>query len=160
MKKVYLETTIPSYMASRPSRDIIVLSHQEITNEWWANNRHNYKLFISQVVIDEIGGGDKELIQKRYTLIKNIPLLEYNNDVEILALKYFEHFKFPKRALRDAFHIAFAVNYNIDFLLTWNCSHLANANIRANLVKFNYKLGYNTPDICTPEELIKIPMEE
>lgn len=160
MEKVYLETTIPSYIISRTSRDIIVLSHQEITKEWWETNRPNYEIYISQIVIDEISEGNKELAQKRNELIYNLPLLEYNNEVEKLALKYFEYFKFPKRALRDAFHLAFAVYYEIDFLLTWNCTHLANANIRLNLAKLNYKLSYNTPDICTPEELTKITEEE
>jgi len=160
VERVYLETTIPSYMVSRPSRDIIVLAHQEITKEWWNNCRSDYELYISQIVIDEISEGDENLAQKRNEIINNIPLLEYNNDVEKLALKYFEHFQFPKKALRDAFHLAFAVYYEIDFLLTWNCAHLANAIVRTNLSKFNNKLDFKTPDICTPEELIKIPTEE
>lgn len=160
MDKVYLETTIPSYVVSKLSRDIIVLSHQQTTKDWWENNKIDYELYISQIVIDEISEGDKDLAKNRNELIKNIPLLEYNNEVEKLAEMYFKYFKFQKKALRDAFHIAFAVYYEIDFLLTWNCRHLANANVRTNLVKLNYDLNYKTPDICTPEELIKITLEE
>lgn len=154
MKKVYLETTIPSYLAGRLSRDIVILSHQKTTLEWWEQKKTDYELYISQVVIDEISAGDKNLAQKRNEFIKDIPLLEYNDAIEDLADKYFKHLKFPKKAIRDSFHIAIAVYHDIDFLLTWNCTHLANANIRTELTKYNYGLGYKTPDICTPEELI------
>ena len=160
MGTVYIETTIPSYIVSRSSRDIIVLSHQEITKEWWDSNRKDYNLYISQIVIEEISERDNSLVQKRNELIKEIPMLEYNDDVEKLAQIYFEHFKFPLKSLRDAFHMAFAVYYELDFLLTWNCKHLANANIRLELARFNFTLGYKTPDICTPEELNKITTEE
>ena len=96
-----------------------------------------------------------------YTIKKNgCQICGYNDDVEKLAQIYFEHFKFPLKSLRDAFHMAFAVYYELDFLLTWNCKHLANANIRLELARFNFTLGYKTPDICTPEELNKITTEE
>ena len=155
-QKVYIESTIPSYIVSRLSRDILVLSHQKISKDWWNHTRKDYDLYISQVVIDEISAGDKELAKKRNSLIKSIPILEGSNKIDDLAKLYLKHFKFPERALRDAFHIAFAVYYEIDFLLTWNCTHLANANVRKELIRFNNRLKYKTPDICTPEELKNI----
>jgi len=154
MKKIYLETTIPSYLVAKPSRDIVLLSHQELTKEWWENHRKDFKLFISQIVINEIRAGDKILSSKRLKLVKGIPSLEINKEIEDLAMKYFKYFNFPERAIRDAFHIAFSVFHKIDFLLTWNCAHLANPYTRSELADYNNKIGYRTPDICTPEELM------
>jgi predicted nucleic acid-binding protein len=153
MEKVYIETTIPSYVVSRLSRDITVLSHQKITEEWWEVKRYDYDLFISQIVIDEITAGDSRLAAKRNELIADLPMLEYNSDIEKLAHRYHAYLGLPEKSFRDAFHIAFATYYEMDYLLTWNCRHLANAAIRSKLTGYNFKLGYRTPDLCTPEEL-------
>ncbi len=154
MKKVYIETTIPSYIIAKPSRDILVLSHQEVTRDWWENYRRKFKLFISQIVINEVSIGDEILARKRLKLVRNINTLITNQEIENLAQEYYNYFDFPERAIRDAFHIAYSVYYEMDFLLTWNCTHLANAYIRLELVEYNNKKGYRTPDICTPEELM------
>ena len=129
------------------------MSHQDITRNWWNNERKYFKLYVSQIVIDEISLGDKNLARKRNISVKRIPVLLYNEDIKKLSDLYFKKFGFPQKALGDAIHIAFAVYYEMDFLLTWNCTHLANANTRVDLIEYNYKLGYKTPDICTPEEL-------
>lgn len=107
------------------------------------------------MVINEISLGDRDLAQKRNNLVKLIPVLQFNEDINRLADLYFKKFKFSQKALGDAVHIAFAVYYEMDFLLTWNCAHLANANIRSQLADYNIEIGYKTPDICTPEELQK-----
>ena len=96
--------------------------------------------------------------------MRNIPELKNNSEIEALAAKYISYFSFPKDSIRDGYHIAFAVYYKMDFLLTWNCSHLDNEQLKKALFKLNGKLGYNTPGICTPLTLvppdIKLKMEE
>ena len=153
-KKVYLETTIPSYITSDLSNDIIILGHQKLTIDWWKNTRSYFDLFTSEIVLDEISKGDKEQAAKRFELIKNINVLDFNKEVEELGIKYFKYFNLPQKALFDAYHIAIAVFYQMDFLLTWNCKHLANANVRLRLLEFNQKAGHKSPDLCTPEELL------
>ncbi|MEW6687313.1 MAG: type II toxin-antitoxin system VapC family toxin [Candidatus Edwardsbacteria bacterium] len=159
MPTLYVETTIPSYLVAKPSRDIVVLAHQQLTREWWDKSRHLYDMFISQVVLDEIREGDPEMIDKRMEILQGIPLLETNDEVESLAERYFVGLQLPPKALRDAFHLAYVVAYRIDFLITWNCAHLANANILYRLSRVNRNLGYETPMIYTPEELIEYPKE-
>lgn len=83
--------------------------------------------------------------------------LRVNKEVEDLADKYMLNFNFPDKLVRDIFHIALAVYYEMDFLLTWNCSHIANAHFRKQLEYYNNQLGYKTPTLCTPEELVKFP---
>ncbi len=137
MQTIYIETTIPSYLAAKPSRDIIILAPQRITREWWDEYRHLYEMFISQVVLDEIKRGDPEMVNKRINILQGIPMLEANNEVESLAERYFESLQFPPKALRDAFHLAYVVVYEIDFLATWNCTHLANAHILFRFSRLN-----------------------
>lgn len=117
-------------------------------------------IFISQVVLDEIKQGDPEMVNKRLEVLQGIPMLEINDEVESLAVRYFESLQFPDKAIRDAFHLAYAVVYEVDFLATWNCTHLANADVLFRLPKLNKKWGYETPIVCTPEELIGYPQEE
>lgn len=153
MKSVYIETTIPGYVVSKPSRDLIIAAHQQITQDWWENNLQNYESFISRIVIDEILNGDELHSQKRMELIKSIPLLNFSEEIEHIASIYMNYFQFPEKLVRDMYHLAYSVFYEINFLLTWNCKHLANANMRYDITRLNYELGYKTPDICTPEEL-------
>lgn len=154
MPTLYIETTIPSYLVAKPSRDIVVVAHQQLTREWWDNERRSYDMLISQVVLEEIRRGDPEMAEKRIEILQGIPILEANEAVEKLAQRYFESLKFPAKALRDAFHLAYVVAYEIDFLATWNCTHLANASILFQLSRLNKEWGYETPIICTPEELM------
>ena len=88
-KKIYIETTIPSYLAAGPSRDIIILGRQDLTREWWENNRQNYKLYISATVLDEVKRGNAEMAKKRMELLKGITILPTTMEVEKLAEKYF-----------------------------------------------------------------------
>ena len=152
--KIYVETTIPSYLVSRHSRDIIVLAHQQITEEWWEEKRKQFDLYVSTVVLDEISAGDETLAKKRYDLIKGIPSLELMPDTEKLARIYLKELNLPNKALRDSLHIAMAVGHEMDYILTWNCAHIANEQIRRKLQEINSKIGKKTPLICTPEELI------
>lgn len=154
-ESVYLETTVVSYYTSKPSRDIIVLAHQEVTRQWWPMATKRYSIFISAVVIEEARLGDEEAARRRLEELKDFPLLELNDEVEKMARVYMEKLKIPEKSFRDAAHLAVASVHNIDYLVTWNCTHLANGEVIKNLMKINKSRGIHIPIICTPEELME-----
>ncbi len=153
-KSVYLETSVVSYYTSKPSRDIIALAHQEITREWWHKAINRFEIFISEVVIEEASMGDKEAARRRLEELRAFPHLELNEKVEEIAQMYMENLKIPDKAFRDATHLAVASVHNIDYLVTWNCKHLANGEIIKKLMNISKDTGTHIPIICTPEELI------
>lgn len=154
MKKVYLETTIPSYLSARPHRDIIVAGHQQLTHEWWDKRRGKFQLFISDFVVDEISKGDSEQIKKRQDIISNIEILRPTPEALNLAEALVKSKAVPQKAALDAAHIAVACIYKIDFFLTWNCKHIANAEMAVKIKAVCHKEGYTCPVICTPAELM------
>jgi hypothetical protein len=151
---LYLETTVPSYLVARPTRDVVVLAHQEITREWWLRRRDAFTICVSPVVLEEAALGDPERAQERLRLLTTYPVLSASPQVEQLAATYLSELHLAERAIRDAAHLAFACSYAIDYLLTWNCAHIANAEVRRQLSRLNARLGIATPTICTPEELL------
>lgn len=151
---VYIETTIPSYLVGRPSRDIIVFAHQELTWIWWTKYRKYFSLFTSEFVLDEIANGDQMIASKRLETLEKVELLDLDDEIRKLAAIYLQKLSIPNSAATDTLHIACAVFHKIDYMLTWNCKHLANASIRRHLQAINHSLGLSTPDLCTPEELL------
>ncbi len=154
MATLYLETTIVSYLTARPSRDIIALAHQEITRDWWKTRRERYDIYASPVVLEEARIGDREAVEKRIQLVGELKMLAATPEVEDLARVYLSQLSLPQKAIRDAAHLAFACSYEMEYLLTWNCAHIANAEIRSQLLEINAKSNVWTPVICTPEELM------
>lgn len=154
MESVYIETTIISYLVSRPSRDILVAAHQQMTHEWWSRRREQFECFVSQVVLDEVQAGNDEAAERRMAGIADFPVLEATVEAEGLTKAIVEAGAIPKQAVRDAAHIAVAAINDIDYLLTWNCRHLANAQIIRGVSAVCEARGYNMPMICTPEELM------
>ena len=120
--KVYLETTIPSYLTARPSRDLVTAAHQQITREWWDTRRHDFDLFVSQMVIDEASAGDPEATTRRLDVLASLPLLDPQAEGTALAQMLIDHIPLPARVAADALHIAAAVVNGMDYLLTWNCT--------------------------------------
>lgn len=157
MTSVYLETTIVSYLAARPSRDLIVAAHQQITHDWWEKSRRGYELFVSEAVLEEIRRGDPEAAQRRLKIVADLPLLGLNDDAEQLSLTYGNELGLPDGAAVDVLHIAMAVAHQMDFLLTWNCAHIANGEVVRRLRTLNEALNRQTPIIVTPEELVRVP---
>jgi len=151
--RLYLETTIPSYLASRPSRDLIIAGHQQLTRDWWETRRYNFELYISQLVIDEASAGDPAAAHERLKAIEKLPLLEITPQVGELASDILASRIIPRKAATDAAHIAIAAVHGIDFLITWNCVHIANAAIVRALISICGKHACECPVICTPEEL-------
>ncbi len=153
--KVYLETTIISYFAARSSRDIITAAHQQITQEWWEGRRGNFDVYISQIVLQEVNEGDKDAIQRRMEMIESVPEIEVNPEAVSLAQALVSDGVVPEKAAADALHIAIATVQGMDYLLTWNLKHLANAVIRNTIADACRQRGYEPPVICTPEELME-----
>src|SRR5207249_3661148 len=121
------ETTVPSYLAAWPSRDLIRAGHQQITKEWWDNRRGDFDIFISQLVLDEAAAGDANAANDRIAILKDFPLLDLTEEVEKLAATLKTSLALPAKATTDAAHIAIAAVHEMHFLLTWNCTHIANA---------------------------------
>jgi len=153
--RLYLETTIPSYLKSRPNRDLIVAGHQQITQEWWRARRDSFEIYVSQFVLDEAGAGDAEAAQERLDVLKEFPLLDINDDVLRLAAAILQAKVIPEKAARDAAHIAVSAVHAIEYLMTWNCAHLANAMIIKDVQRICQSNRFVCPVICTPEELME-----
>jgi predicted nucleic acid-binding protein len=154
METVYLETTLISYLCSRPGRDLLVAAHHQITHEWWSSRRDDFDCFVSQVVIDKVSAGDPEEARKRMEMVAAFPVLEVTKEAELLAKAILGSEAIPARAVRDAAHIAVAAAHEVDYLLTWNCTHLANAQVIRRISVVCNREGFHMPVICTPEELM------
>lgn len=152
--RVYLETTIPSYLTAWPSRDLVRAAHQQLTREWWDQRRPRFELFISQVVLGECQAGDPAAAAGRLVVLQDLPLLEQTEEATRLAQALVEQVPLPDRATVDALHIAIAAVHGMDYLLTWNCTHIANATLRDPIESVCRAGGYEPPAICTPEELL------
>lgn len=127
--KVYVETTIPSYLAARPSRDLLVSAHQQITRDWWESRCSAFELYASELVLQEIGVGDALLANRRLELLADVPLLAFSSETLDLAEDLIAVGPIPRKAAGDAAHIAIATVYGCEYLLTWNCRHIANAEL-------------------------------
>lgn len=150
---VYIETTVVSYLTARPSRDVVLHAHQQLTLEWWSTRRIGFELFISPVVRIEAGRGDPELARRRLDALEGISVLEVLPEAAGLAETLVRSGPLPRKAEVDALHIATAAVHGIEYLLTWNCTHIANARMRGQIEALCRVAGYEPPILCTPEEL-------
>jgi predicted nucleic acid-binding protein len=151
--RVYLETSVVSYLAARPSQDVVVAGHQRTTQEWW-RARNRFELVISQPVLDEAGAGDPEQAQQRLSLLSGLPLLDITDSAIGFAERLVETAVIPQVAAEDALHISLAIAHGVDYLVTWNCRHIANALIRPRIERAAHDAGLLPTIICTPEELL------
>ncbi len=152
---VYIETSIVSYLTSRPSNDIRVAASQNATNEWWETRRPVFDLYISEFVLTEAGFGHPDAANRRMTVLRYIPELETVEDVRILGKALIARGSLPVKAEIDAYHIAVAAVHGMEYLLTWNCTHIANAVMRPKIESLCREFGYEPPIICTPQELME-----
>lgn len=151
--RVYIETSIISYLAARPSRDIITAGHQQTTHEWWAAERGNFSLYASPLVLREASAGDVTVASTRLQWLQGLPLLAIPPEAETLSEQLLQRAALPSKAAADALHIATAAFHRINFLLTWNCKHIANAIKRPFIEQVCRECGYEPPILCTPDEL-------
>jgi len=151
--KVYIETSVVSYLTARPGNDIRAMANQNVTIEWWETQRINYDVFISEFVIAEASLGHPDGISSRLEAIADIMELQATEEVRILGQELIRRHALPANAEIDAYHVAIAAVNGMEYLLTWNCTHIANAHIRPKIEAICRALGYEPPIICTPQEL-------
>lgn len=153
--KVYIETSIPSYLTARPSNDVRAMANQNTTIEWWETRREEFEVYVSEFVIAESSLGHPEASARRMSAIDEIPELEITDEVRELAKALIVEGPIPEQAEIDAYHIAVATVNGMDYLLTWNCTHIANAVMRPKVEVVCRSHGYEPPTICTPQELME-----
>src|ERR1035437_6914233 len=152
--KVYLETTIPSLLTAWPSRDVLIAGQQQATRDWWKERRHRYELYVSVLVMKEVERGDATAATQRLAELAGCQVLPYPKEAEDLTRALLASRLIPAKAEADAAHIAIAAVHGMDFLLTWNCRHIANAAIVDDIRRTRSEAGFPPPVICTPHELM------
>ena len=156
MQTVYIETTIPSYLGAHPSRQEPMATHQQLTHEWWNQQRHRFLLYSSAFVRGEAAGGDPGAAQRRPVYLTPIPELDVPEELDQLEADLIRLFQLPPRAATDASHLGMAMLHRMDYLLTWNCKHLANATLQKDLHEYCQYHNLHFPIVCTPETLIQL----
>ena len=152
-RKVYVETSVISYLTARPSKTILGAAHQQLTQSWW-ERRFEYDLFISQVVWQECAAGDPDAARRRLAALEGLEVLAVTEEMIALAEMLIAQRLIPAKAIEDALHIAIATLHHVNFLLTWNCRHIANPLIQEGIAEYLEQQSLFLPIICTPEELL------
>ena len=151
--RVYIETTIPSlYHDNRADPETV--ARRSWTRKWWDDHRHDYEVVTSTAVLEELRGGEFESREDCIALLDNVPLLPTETGVGAIVRTYIDHHVMPGNPTGDALHLALASFHKCDFLLTWNCRHLANANKFGHIRTVNVLLGLFVPSLVTPLELL------
>ena len=151
---IYIETSIVSYLTSRPSRDLVGAARQQLTHAWWDDQRAGFDLWISELVLAEAQLGDPDAAARRLAVLNELPLLAASFKAERLAHRILSESGLPAKAGADAAHIAIATVHRVDYLLTWNCKHIANPFIQRAVGRICADAGHEAPTICTPEEFV------
>ncbi len=156
MAKIYIETSVVSYLTARPSNSLIVAAWQKETIDWWETQKDRFDLYISEVVVEEASRGDPSAVSRRLAALEGIEILRLNKSVVDLSKALIQEGGIPKKALDDALHVAITTVHRIDFLLTWNCRHIDNAEMKPKIRKIIEEQGYLCPEIATPIELMGV----
>ena len=150
---LYIETSILGYLTARSTKNLILAANIEVTKDWWEYRRSAFTMYVSQAVLNEVAQGDTEIAVQRMELLRGVPLLELDQAVQDLASQFLTRSNLPPKAHIDAIHAAATV-HGLDYLLTWNCKHIANAQIQGKLAEISFDCGYELPILCTPYELL------
>jgi len=153
---VYIETSVASYLTARPSRDLLVAAHQQVTHEWWENALPRLEPCISAAVISEASSGDPVAAAKRLEALAGFTVLGDSVNVRELSRAYFSALELPVDATLDAYHLAAAAWHGMDYLVTWNCRHIASGRVRRIVADINESREIRSPVVCTPEELLNV----
>jgi len=151
---VYIENTIVSYLTARPSRHILAAAWQQVTRDWWQTRRPAFDLRTSELALAEAAAGDQDAAAERLAALDGVPILPLTAAVEELARALLEQRAVPEKANADAVHIAVAAVHGMDYLLTWNCTHIDNAETKPLIRSVCVVGGHSCPEICTPQELM------
>lgn len=152
-EKVYLESSVISYLTARPSRDVVKLAKQELTREWWRSCRKHYDLYVSAFVLEEIAAGDPEAAAQRLDSVADLPVLAINAEIVAFYGHLLSAKIVPGKAAADAFHIAIAAHHGMAYLLTWNFKHINNATMKGKITTAVDEAGYTEAVTVSPEEL-------
>jgi hypothetical protein len=153
-KTVYIETSIVSYLTARPTNDLLAAAWQKITVDWWDTQRNRFDLYTSDITVEEAGKGNPDAAARRLEALSSIPILPITEAVVALSKALFQGKVLPAKALDDALHIAVSAVHGVDYLLTWNCRHLDNAETKPLMRSVCTIHGHISPEICTPQELM------
>lgn len=153
-ESLYIETSILGYLTARSIKDLILAANIEITKDWWESRRNAFTLFISEAVLEEVALGDPQIAAQQLEILRGFSLLSLNQAVQGLAVQFLTRSNLPFKAKVDTIHIAAATVHGMDYLLTWNCKHIANAQIQGKLAEISLDSGYVLPVLCTPNELM------
>jgi predicted nucleic acid-binding protein len=152
---VYVETSVISYLTSRASRDLVVAAHQEVTRQWWGGASGRFDLLISPMVQDEMAQGDPEAVRLRLASTDDLRVLPVSDEVLARVRDLAANLGLPEKALADIYHIAYCVAYEVDFLVTWNCTHIANPCVLRRLRDLSHDMAFFLPTIVTPDALLE-----
>ncbi|MBN2528325.1 MAG: type II toxin-antitoxin system VapC family toxin [Deltaproteobacteria bacterium] len=152
-QRIYIETSVVSYLTARPSMNVQACAWQSVTTDWWERQRNKFSLFTSQLVVEEASRGNEEAARRRLEVLQQIPHVAISNEVVLLAQTLISDGALPQVASDDALHVALAAVHNLDYLLTWNCRHIHNAQKQPLIRQVCSNKGYRYPEICTPLEL-------
>ena len=152
-QRAYIETSVVSYAVGRPTRNLLIAGRQQLTRRWWATAGERFTLLVSPVVIRECAAGNAQRAAERLQAIEGFGSLDLGESVVALAEKLVQYGGLPRKAANDALHVAVASVWRVDYLITWNCTHIANATTRRTMEQIVLASGLPFPVICTPEEL-------
>ncbi|MFM7788749.1 MAG: type II toxin-antitoxin system VapC family toxin [Microcystis panniformis] len=151
---VYIETSILGHLTARPTENLILAANIKTTQDWWDEYSSSLVLYVSEIVEDEASRGDSTIATQRQNLLQSLIFLDLTEEAIALAQEFLQQSNLPPKASNDALHMALATVYGLDYLLTWNCKHMANAQIQRKLSQISLELGYRLPFVCTPYEFI------
>jgi len=153
-RSLYLDTTIPSYYYDQ-RKELDIRYRRKVTRDWWTDEKDSFDLYISELVLVELQRGNYPQKEKVIHLVKDISILPIVSEIEDIVREYLKDYLMPRTDAGDAFHLAYTSFYKIDYLLTWNCNHLANVNKKEHIEAINRKLKLFVPEIITPLQLFK-----
>ena len=151
--RVYIETTIVGHLTSRLPYDIVVAGQMLVTRQWWAESQSDFELFVSELVLREVSQGESTAAAERLEAVASIPSAPILESAQQLTDSLIAQHGLPEKARIDALHLAICATNGIEYLLTWNCRHLANATRQKAIGEICKSSGYNVPIICTPQQL-------
>lgn len=155
LPKTYVETSVISYLTARPGRDQIAAAHQQLTRDWWDRQRQRLDIYVSELVVQEAGRGDPAAARARLEAVSGYPVLRIDPVARDLADRLLRGAVLPAKAAADALHIAIAAVTGMNFLVTWNCTHIANGFVLQSVNTLCRDAGFEPPIVCTPQELME-----
>ncbi len=153
--RIYVETSVISYLASRPSRNALTAFRQALTRRWWDKSLGVFELEASELVRIEIASGDAIAAQRRLDVFLELSVIELHADISEFGKRLMSEGLVPRSEPEDASHIAQATLTGVDYIATWNFAHLVNPNTKYRLVQTIERWGYKAPLLATPEEILE-----